>query len=382
MAPLHAMASQQTVLTPAALPQTVVCTRALLDWYPAQLASERTPKVLIVDSSASSRRILRAMLKEEGCEFFEASRPSEALALLENQAVDLVVIEMMLPEMSGIDLCEKLKADRRTQFIPVLMLTNLPGVENEIKCVSSGADDFLTKPLHPKLVRSRVRAMLRNKAALDTLEEAETILFALAQSVEARDRYTSGHCQRLAAYSVAIGKVLGLDPEDLMALHRGGYLHDIGKVGIPDAILFKKGPLTEAEWKVMRSHPVVGEEICRPMKTLARVLPIIRHHHERMDGSGYPDGLKGDKIPLLARILQVPDIYDALTTARPYKPALTPEEALAVMEQEARRGWRDPELLAIFRDVCLSAVPVPEPSPISASIENLLRAVQDGNGAG
>jgi putative two-component system response regulator len=375
------MPSEQTVVTPE-LPQTVAGTRALLEWYPEALAAEHPSKVLIVDSSASSRRILRAMLKEESCRFLEASRPSEALAILEREPVDLVVIEMMLPEMSGIDLCEKLKADRRLQFIPVLMVTNLPGVENEIKCISSGADDFLTKPLHPKLVRSRVRAMLRNKAALDTLEEAETILFALAQAVEARDRYTSGHCQRLAAYSVAIGKVLGLDPQDLMALHRGGYLHDIGKVGIPDAILFKPGPLTEAEWEIMRSHPIVGEAICRPMKTLARVLPIIRHHHERLDGSGYPDGLKGEKIPLLARILQVPDIYDALTTARPYKPALTPEEALAVMEQEARRGWRDPELLAIFRDVCLSGIPIPEPSPISASIEKLRQALEgDGDGA-
>mgnify|MGYP005849403597 CR=1 FL=1 len=375
------MAAQQTLITTGALPQTVVGTRTLLDWDPQQYAPEHQPNVLLVDSAATSRRIIRAMLREESCRFLEASRPSEALAILEGENVDLIVIDMILPEMSGIELCGKLKSDRRTQLIPVLMLTNVPGVEHEIKCINSGADDFLTKPLHPKLVRSRIRAMLRNKASLDTLDEAETILFALAQAVEARDRYTSGHCQRLAAYSVAMGKALGLELSALVALHRGGYLHDIGKVGVPDAILFKKGPLTDAEWAVMRAHTIIGEEICRPMKTLAPVLPIIRNHHERWNGSGYPDRLKGEEIPLLARILQVPDIYDALTTARPYKGALTSAEALAVMEDEARKGWRDPELLMIFRDICLSGVPVPEPSPISASMENLWRWIQSGDDA-
>jgi putative two-component system response regulator len=228
------------------------------------------------------------------------------------------------------------------------MLTNIQGIENEIAGISSGADEFLTKPLHPDVVRTRIRAMLRNKAAIDSLEEAETILFALATAVEKRDKYTGDHCNRLAQYSVG-GAALGLARPQLVALYRGGFLHDIGKVSVPDAILFKKGPLTEEEWVVMRSHTTKGVEICRPMKTLAPVLPIIRNHHERWDGTGYPDGLKGEKIPLPARILQIVDIFDALTTARPYKPALSVAEALQILEEEARRGWRDAELVSLFQ---------------------------------
>ena len=209
----------------------------------------------------------------------------------------------------------------------------------------------MLKPLRPALVRTRVSTMLRHKALMDSLEEAETILFALAQSVEHRDRYTGLHCERLASYSIALAHALGLPKQEQLALFRGGYLHDIGKIGIPDAILFKRGLLTEEEWETMRQHTIRGEEICRPMKTLAPVLPIIRSHHERWDGSGYPDGLAGEEIPLLARILQVADIYDALTTARPYKPAFSHDRAMAIMLEEARRGWRDPELVPLFAEV-------------------------------
>ena len=194
--------------------------------------------------------------------------------------------------------------------------------------------------------------MLRNKALIDSLEEAETILFALAQSVEQRDKYTGAHCERLATYSIALGRALGLPKQDQLALYRGGYLHDIGKIGIPDAILFKRGLLTDDEWQTMRLHTIRGEEICRPMKTLAPVLPIIRSHHERWDGTGYPDRLCGEEIPLLARILQVADIYDALMTARPYKPAFSQQHALEIMLEEARRGWRDPELVPLFAEIC------------------------------
>jgi putative nucleotidyltransferase with HDIG domain len=180
------------------------------------------------------------------------------------------------------------------------------------------------------------------------LDETEGILFALAQAVEQRDRHTAGHCERLALIGVAIGMAMKLSRADLLTLYRGGYLHDIGKVGIPDSILFKEGQLTAEEWIIMRSHSERGEEICRPMKTLAPVLPIIRSHHERWDGSGYPDNLSREQIPLLARVLQVADIYDALTSPRPYKAACTPLEALAIMDAETARGWRDPELMQLF----------------------------------
>jgi putative two-component system response regulator len=180
------------------------------------------------------------------------------------------------------------------------------------------------------------------------IDETEGLLFALGNAVEQRDHLIAGHCQRLAFAAVALGVILGLDRNSLLALYRGGYLHDVGKLGIPDSILFKSGPLDPKEWTIMRSHPTRGEEICRHLKSLRQVLPIIRHHHERYDGSGYPDGLWGEEIPLLARVLQIADIYDALTNPRPYKPAYSPAEALDVIRQETDRGWRDPEIVKLF----------------------------------
>jgi cyclic di-GMP phosphodiesterase len=288
------------------------------------------------------------MLKTLAYRILEARRPSEAVILLEREHVDVVIVDLVIPEMSGTDFCHLLKKNRQTQFIPILMVTSVQGTHNEISGIDSGADEFLVKPLNPPLVRARLRGMVRHKALIDSLDEAETILFALARSVEQRDKHTGAHCERLAAYSAGLGRALGLPKRDLLALYRGGFLHDIGKVSIPDAILFKRGMLTETEWETMRQHTIRGEEICRPMRTLAPVLPIIRSHHERWDGSGYPDRLRGEEIPLLARILQVADIYDALTTARPYKPAFSHGHAIEIMLEESLRGWRDPELVPLF----------------------------------
>ena len=320
-------------------------------WESVLEDATHAPTILIVDSLELNRRILKAMLKSESYRILEAERPSDAVLLLARESVDLVVLDLVMPEMSGPEFCRKLKADHATQFVPILMTTGVQGVENEVASIESGADEFLLKPLQPAVVRTRIRSMLRSKALVDSLEEAETILFALAKSVEARDNYTGQHCERLALYSVALGRALGLSNQDQLALHRGGFLHDIGKVSISDQILFKGGGLSEAEWQIMRQHTLRGEEICRPMKTLAPVLPIIRSHHERWDGSGYPDGLRGEEIPLLARILQVADIYDALTTARSYKPAYSHAHAVEIMMEESNRGWRDPELIPLFAEI-------------------------------
>jgi putative two-component system response regulator len=326
--------------------------------------------ILIVDNEEINRRLLKAILKTAPYRILETRRASEAMALLESERIDLVILDLMLPEMSGPELCRWMKVNRSTQLVPILMMTSVQGIENEIVGISSGADEFLTKPLHPAVVRTRVRAMLRNKALIDSLEEAETILFALAQAVEHRDPHTGRHCQRLAVTSVMLGEAMGLPKSDLTALFRGGYLHDIGKIGIPDAILFKRGVLDADEWNIMRSHPLRGEAICRTMKSLWPVLPIIRNHHERWDGSGYPDGLAGEDIPLLARIMQVADIYDALTTERPYKRALSTEEALAVMEEEVNRGWRDPELISLFAST-IQTQPTTDLTSLETSLEHL-----------
>ena len=233
------------------------------------------------------------------------------------------------------------------------MTTSVQGNDNEVAGFESGADEFLVKPLRSALgSHPRPLHAAQQGAGGLAFEEAEVlILFALARSVEHRDRSTGMHCERLATYGIALAQALGLPRREQLALYRGGYLHDIGKIVIPYSFLFKRGLLTEQEWQLMRLHTIRGEEICRPMKTLAPVLPIIRSHHERWDGSGYPDGLSGEGIPLLARILQVADIYDALTTARPYKPAFSHQHAVEMMLEEARRGWRDPELVPLFAEV-------------------------------
>jgi putative two-component system response regulator len=351
---------------------------AATTWESALEDAMDAPTILLVDGLELNRRLLKGILKATNYKILEAARPSEAFALLESEKIDLVMADLVMPEMSGIEFCGMLKADRRTQLIPILMTTGVQGVENEVAGLESGADEFLIRPLKPSLVRVRVRTMLRNKALIDSLEEAETILFALAQAVEHRDRYTGQHCERLAAYGMGLARALGLSKADQLTLFRGGYLHDIGKISIPDNILFKRGLLTDQEWEIMRQHTVRGEEICRPMKSLAPVLPIIRSHHERWDGTGYPDGLRGEEIPLLARITQVADIYDALTTARPYKPAFSHDQAIAMMQEEARRGWRDPELVPLFAEIAhplQSADPTPwrESAEMQESLENMRR---------
>lgn len=327
----------------------------LTTWESALDDAERTPNILIVDELELNRRLVRAILKSGSYRILEARRPSEAIEILGREKIDLIIVDQVLQEMTGQDLCRRIKSERKTQLVPVLMTTSVQGIENEVSGFESGADEFLTKPFTPALVRARVHSMLRNSALIDSLEEAETILFALAHSVEARDPYTGLHCERLATYSIALGQALGLSKGDQLALYRGGFLHDIGKVSIPDRILFKEGELNEEEWTVMRQHTTRGEEICRPMKTLAPVLPIIRHHHERWDGAGYPDGLAGEDIPLLARVMQVADIYDALTTSRPYKPAFSVSSALELMLEESQKGWRDPELVPLFAEVARKA---------------------------
>jgi len=309
--------------------------------------------LLLVDGVDINRQLVKGILKAGPYRLLEARHPDAALKVLQTEQVDLIIADIMVQGQAsqmqdGLDFIRRIKSDRRTRLIPVLILTSVQGIDHEVAGLESGADEFLIKPLQPALVRTRVRTMLRNKRTIDSLEEAETILFAMAKTVEERDKETGNHCERLAGLSVALGTALGLPDEDLVALYRGGFLHDIGKIAIPDSILFKRGVLNEEEWTVMRSHTWKGMEICAPMRSLTPVLPIIRNHHEKWDGTGYPDGLAGEKIPLLARILQLADIYDALTSRRSYKSAYTSEEAVAMLLKESAMGWRDPELVSVF----------------------------------
>ncbi len=327
---------------------------------------EQSSVILVVEPQEPHRLLLREMLAQQAYQLLETSRTAEAVEVLQRTQVDLVILDLGLQGTSGLDLCRRLKSDRRTFLIPVVVTASGPGVEPQVAAFAAGADEFLTWPLHVAVVRTRIAALLRHKAEVESLQEVEAVLYVLAQAVEQRDEAISGHCNRLADISAALGGALGLSGPQLLALNRGAYLHDIGKVGVPDSILFKPGPLNPREWEIMRQHPIKGEELCRPIKSLAPVLPIIRSHHERWDGSGYPDGLAGEDIPLLARILQVADIYDALTSPRPYKRPLPAPHALEILLEETRRGWRDPRLVRLFQEVWKATVWPPEQAPAAA----------------
>jgi putative two-component system response regulator len=268
--------------------------------------------------------------------------------MLSRIQTDLVVLDVLMPGMSGLEVCEKIKANPDTYLIPVILTTSLSDKQDRIDGIRVGADDFLTRPVDRTELLARVRSLLKLKLRTDELERAEAVLFTLARSIEGKDPYTHGHCERLADFSARLGEHLGLPEEQIIALRRGGVVHDIGKIAVPDAILLKPARLSEDEWKLIREHPVVGERICAPLKSFRTVLPIIRHHHERFDGSGYPDGLRGESIPITARVLQIVDVYDALTTERPYKHAFSITEALQTMKEEVSRGWWDPVIFDQF----------------------------------
>jgi putative two-component system response regulator len=314
--------------------------------------------ILVADDDEMNRELLSEILSAEGYQVVCAENGDQALDVIHRNLVDLALLDVIMPGKTGFEVCCAIKSKPETRFIPVVLVTGLSRVDERIQGITCGADDFLSKPVNKQELLARTRSLLRLKEFTDELENAETVLFSLALSIEAKDPYTRGHCDRLSDFSVAMADRLGLPQDQRVALRRAGVVHDIGKIGVPEHILVKKGPLTDKEWEIMREHPAVGERICSPLKSFRLVLPIIRSHHEKLDGSGYPDGLKGDQIPLTARILQVTDVYDALTTDRPYRAALSQEVALATMREEAQRGWWDSALLDEFEVLVTAPAPL------------------------
>jgi putative two-component system response regulator len=312
------------------------------------ISGRRRQSILVVDDHRLNAELLRELLATRGYHASVVSSAAAAEEQIRRSAPDLILLDVIMPGKTGYELCRELKDDPDTRLIPIVMITGLNAHEDRLKAIEAGADDFLSKPVSPEELFARVKSLLKLKEFTDELETAESVLCTLGRSVEARDPYTEGHCERLARNASDLGRYLDLDEESIMALRRGGYLHDLGKIAVPDEILKKGSNLTPAEWDIMKQHPVTGETICRPLKSLRLVLPIIRHHHEHTDGSGYPDGLKDSEIPLLPRILQIVDIYDALRTARPYKPALPHEQAAITMHLEAQAGLWDDDLVGEF----------------------------------
>lgn len=309
------------------------------------------PRILVADDDSTNRELLVELLTCAGFETAVAGDGAECLNVFRAWRPDLVLLDVEMPRVDGFTVCSNLKSDPGSRLVPVILVTARSAVEDRVRGIEAGADDFLTKPVERSELMARTRSLLSLKAFTDELEKAEAVLCALAHSIEGKDPYTEGHCERLSTYAVQLGKHIGLKEPDLVALERAGIVHDIGKVAVPDSVLLKPGKLSDAERAVISEHPIIGERICKPLKSFARVLPIIRHHHEKLNGTGYPDGLKGSTIPLTARVLQIVDVFDALTTARPYKPAYSSAQALGIMREEVEKGWWDAELLCEFENL-------------------------------
>jgi putative two-component system response regulator len=304
--------------------------------------------VLVADDEHENRALFVRLLHDEGYDVHTAVDGMSALAALERHRPDVILLDVQMPGVDGFEVCRRIKLNPATRLTPVVMVTGLNERQNRIKGINAGADDFIVKPFDTEELRARVRSLIKLKRYTDDLESAESVIMSLALTVEARDAYTEGHCKRLAAYATALGEALHLSDEDLAALYRGGYLHDVGKIGIPDALLLKPSTLTAAEFDLIKQHTVIGERLCGNLRSLGPVRSIVRHHHERFDGSGYPDGLRGDNLPLLPQIVGIVDVYDAVTTTRPYRAAGPPERGYQELLADVAAGARRADLVESF----------------------------------
>ncbi len=307
--------------------------------------------ILVVDDENIVIDLHKKMLERSGYNVIVARNGVEALERVVAEKPDLILTDVFMPEMDGLQLCEELKKNERTNLIPVIMVTAVDDYDNKIRGIETGADDFLAKPIRSRELYARVKSLLRMKTLIDNLESAETVIFSLANAIEAKDPFTKGHSDHVSSLAVNLGKHIGLNIADIGTLEKGGALHDIGKIGVKDIILLKPGKLTPEEYEEIKEHPETGENICSPLNSLKPVLPLIKHHHERFDGSGYPSGLVGENIPLLARIMAIVDMYDALTSHRAYRRAMTHEQAMKIFSKDTTDGKFDPILFKEFEEL-------------------------------
>ena len=314
--------------------------------YPVQ----RRSRILVADDTDSVRSLFQKLLSADGHDVMVASDGAAALDAVQRHQPDVILLDVTMPVMDGLEVCRRLKADAATRLTPIVLITGQTDLSDRLRGIEAGADEFLSKPVHPHELRARVRSLTRMKHLIDALDSAEAAFITLALTIEARDPLKTGHCERLGRHAVRVGRAIGLDDEDVQALHRGGYLHDVGNVGVPDAVLLKPGPLTHEELEVMRRHTEIGDSLCAPLQSLRRVRPIVRGHHERLDGSGYPSALRGDDIPLLAQIMGVVDVYDAITSDRPYRSAASSSDAARYLTTAAGEGTFAPRLVEAFLD--------------------------------
>lgn len=307
-------------------------------------------KILLVEDDPHAVGILEPILIAKGFSVAVARDGVEGLEKVKTVSPDLLLCDVHMPKMDGIEVCRQLKNSPHTRMIPIVMLTALSDLEKKLEALEAGADDFLNKPYNSLELITRIRSLLRVKSLNEQLDNAEDVLFSMARAIEAKDSYTQGHVERVSRLAVEFGEHLGLSEDERDSLRKGGILHDVGKIGVPDKILNKAGPLTTEERCIIRMHPDQGAKICEKLKSMRGAIPVIRHHHERMDGSGYPDRLSGREIPILARIMTIVDIYDALTTTRSYRKRLPQKVALEILWEEANKGWWDKDILGAFAE--------------------------------
>ena len=315
----------------------------------------RGARILLVDDLPQNLEILSGLLEPEGYVLELAQDGEQAVEMALKSPPDLILMDVSMPRLSGLDACRILKSDERSHLVPVVLITALSAREDRIQGIAAGCDDFLAKPVDFEELLARTKSLLKQKELLDELETAENVLVSLANALETKDKYTRGHSARVANYAEDLGGEVGLSRSDRRNLKRAGLLHDIGKIGIPLEYLNKPGNLTTAEYAEVKRHPELSYDICKPLRTMAPLLALIRGHHERLDGRGYPDGLKGDEIPLILRCLTIADVFDALTSKRSYRDALPHEKALAIMRQEASVGMWDARLIDTFAAMVLKA---------------------------
>ncbi len=305
-------------------------------------------KVMVIDESPLSRMTVVDLLSVDGYKVLESDGESAILESVAEKQPDLVLLDVVLSQSSGFEVCRQLKSALRTKDIPVVLMTIGDRREHRLQVMEAGADDFLAKPLDRLELSTRVRTLIHQKRLNEGLDQTKQVLFSIAKAVESRSSDRGGSCARVADLVKAFGEYLEVGSEAIENLVFAAHLHDIGTIAIPDSVMLKKGELTPQETELVKQHVLIGEKICQPLRNRRGVLPIIRHHHERWDGSGYPDGLSTTEIPYLAQVFQIIDIYDALTSDRPHKQAYTPNEALEIIAAETSKGWRNPSLVAEF----------------------------------
>ncbi|MFP5247640.1 MAG: HD domain-containing phosphohydrolase [Thermoanaerobaculia bacterium] len=326
-------------------------------------------RVLCVDDNRMNRDLVAATLVEAQMDLLLAENGKQAMEILEHEAVDVVLLDLVMPVQDGASTLKALRADSRFEFLPVIVLTSHRNSAMRQEAIVAGADDFINYPLNRLELVTRIHSLLRIKEFHADLEQTQNVICALALALEAKDRYTRGHSQRVGDLARTFALHLGLTQFEAERIRIAGLLHDIGKIAVPEKLLNKAGPLTREEFMRVIDHPVIGEEMVRPLTTLASVLQLIRHHHERYDGRGYPDGLSADAIPFEVRLLSIVDAYDALTSHRAYRPApLTHEAAMDTLRREAAGGKWDPQMVEQFASMLGAEAPewdaISQPAPV------------------